>query len=60
MTSIMLSDFHFLVPEVTKFDLAVKGQPSVIIYTNYVELESPMLHAKFQDHRTTGSGEEDF
>ena len=27
---------------------------------NLVELESPMLHAKVQDHRTTGSGEEDF
>ena len=37
-----------------------QGQPRVIIYTNFVELESPMLHAKFQDHRTSGSGEEDF
>ena len=27
-------------------------QPKVIIYINFVELESPMLHAKFQDHRT--------
>ena len=27
---------------------------------NLVELESPMLHAKFQDHRTSGFGEEDF
>ena len=32
----------------------------VIIYINFVELESPMLHAKFQDHRTFGSGEEYF
>ena len=32
----------------------------VIIYINFVELESPMLHAKLQDHRTSGSGEEDF
>ena len=32
----------------------------VTIYTNFVELESPMLHAKFQDHRTSDSGEEDF
>ena len=31
-----------------------------IIYINLVELESPMLHVKFQDHRTSGSGEEDF
>ena len=34
------------------------GQPRVIIYINFVE--SPMLHAKIQDHRTSGSGEEDF
>ena len=27
---------------------------------NYIELESPILHAKFQDNRTSGSGEEDF
>ena len=37
-----------------------QGQPRVTIYTNFVELESPMLHAKFQHHRTSGSGEEDF
>ena len=28
-----------------------QGQPNVIIYTNFVELESLMLNAKFQDHR---------
>ena len=28
--------------------------------SKFVELESPMLHAKFQDHRTSGFGEEDF
>ena len=27
-----------------------QGQPNVI-YINVVELESPILHAKFQDHR---------
>ena len=32
----------------------------VTIYINFVELESPMLHAKFQDHRTSNSGEEFF
>ena len=32
----------------------------VTIYINFVELESQMLHLKFQDHRTSGSGEEDF
>ena len=37
-----------------------KSQPRVITYINFVELESPVLHAKFQDYRTSGSGEEDF
>ena len=32
----------------------------VIIYINFVDLESPMLHAKLQEHRTSGFGEEDF
>ena len=27
----------------------------VIIYTNFVQPESSMLYAKFQDHRTSGS-----
>ena len=35
-----------------------QGQPRFTIYINFVELESPMLHAKFQDHRTSGSGED--
>ena len=44
----------------TKTSKIGQGQPRVIIYINFVELESPMLHAKFQDHRTFVSGEEDF
>ena len=44
----------------TKTNKIGQGQPGVIIYINFVELESPMLHAKFQDHRTPGSGEEEF
>ena len=28
------------------------------LYKTLVELESPMLHTKFQDHRTLGSGED--
>ena len=28
------------------------------MYINFVELESLMLHAKFQEHRTSGSGED--
>ena len=37
-----------------------QGQPRVIIYINFVELEYPMLHAEFQVHRTSSSGENDF
>ena len=37
-----------------------QGQCSIIIYVNFVELESTMLHAKFPDHRISGSGEEHF
>ena len=37
-----------------------QGQHRVIIYINFVGIESPMLHAKFQDNRTSGSGEEYF
>ena len=36
-----------------------QGQPSVIIWTNLVVLEYPMLHTKFQGHRPFGSREED-
>ena len=39
----------------TKTSKIGQGQPRVIIYINFVELESPMLH-----HRTSGSGKEDF
>ena len=39
----------------TKTSKIGQGQPRVIIYINFVELESPMLRAKFQDHRTSGS-----
>ena len=45
---------------ITKTSKIGQGQPRVIIYINFLELESPMPHAKFQDHRTFGSGEEDF
>ena len=44
----------------TKTSKIGQSQPRVIIYINFVELESPMLQAKFQDQRTPGSGEEDF
>ena len=32
----------------------------VMIYINSVELLSLIFHAKFQNHRPSGSGEEDF
>ena len=37
-------------------------QPNLIhvLWTILVVLEYPLLHTKFQDHRSTGSGEEDF
>ena len=31
-----------------------------MIYINFVELLPLMLHTKFQNHRPSGSGEEDF
>ena len=37
-----------------------QGQPRVIIWTNLVVLEHPMLHTKFQGHWPFGCGEEDF
>ena len=35
-------------------------QPSVIIWTNLVVLEHPMLHTKIQSYQSFGSGEEAF
>ena len=37
-----------------------QGHPKVMFYINFVELLSVMFHAKFQNHRPSGSGEEDF
>ena len=37
-----------------------QGHPRVMIYINFVELHSQMLHTKFQNHRPSGSEEEDF
>ena len=34
--------------------------PKVMICINFVELLSLMLHAKLQNHRPSGSGDEDF
>ena len=35
-----------------------QGHRRVMIYINFVELLSVMLHAKFQIHRPSGSGED--
>ena len=37
-----------------------QGHLKVMIYINFVELHCLMFHAKFQNHRPSGSGEEDF
>ena len=37
-----------------------QGQHRVIICTTLVVLPYTMLHTKFQGHRSSGSGEEDF
>ena len=37
-----------------------QGQPKIIIYTNFEEIEPLMLHAKVQDYRTLGPVEELF
>ena len=37
-----------------------KGHPKVMIYIKFVELLFLMLHDKFQNHRPSGSGEENF
>ena len=35
-----------------------QGHPSVMIYINFVDLRSLMLHTKFQNHRPSGSEED--
>ena len=37
-----------------------QGHPSAMIYINFVERNCLMLHAKFQNHCPSGSGEKDF
>ena len=37
-----------------------QGHPKVMIYINFEELLSLMLHAKFQTHMPSGTGEENF
>ena len=44
----------------SKLTLPGQGHPSVMIYKKIVDLRSFMLHAKFQNHRPSGSEEEGF
>ena len=37
-----------------------QGQPRVIIWTNLVVLEHPVVHTKFQGHRPFGAEDKDF
>ena len=37
-----------------------QGYPRVMIYINFIKLYCLMLHAKFQNHRPSGSGKKDF
>ena len=37
-----------------------QGHPGVMIYIKIIKLYCLMLHAKFQNHRPSGSGEKDF
>ena len=46
-------------PEFINFKIG-QCQPRVIIYINCVELKSPILQTKVQDHKTSSSGVEDF
>ena len=49
--------FYYRRAQVTKFDRVIKEvkvKPGSF-FINFIELESPMLHAKFQDYRTSGS-----
>ena len=37
-----------------------QSHPRVMIYINVIKLYCLMLHAKFQNHRPSGSGDKDF
>ena len=43
-----------------KLSKVEQGHPRVMIYINFVELYCLMFHTKFQNHRPSGSGDEDF
>ena len=47
-------------PKLTLPQNRSKSYQGHVIYINFVKLHCLMLHAKFQNHRPSGSGEEDF
>ena len=52
--------FKCIRKQIWPWRLVGQGQPRIIIWTNLVGPITPMLHTKFQGHRPSGSGEEDF
>ena len=51
---------NIMVNDMYKVSKKGKCQLRDIVYKNFVELEPQMRDAKFQDHRTFGSGEKEF
>ena len=56
MTSKQFSPFKRIGDPIWPCRKIGQGQLRVIIYINFIELESLMLHAKFQDRMASGSG----
>ena len=55
MTSLQFSPFKSTGDPICHCGKIGQGQPRVIIYMHFQKPESPILHAKFQNHRTSGS-----
>ena len=51
--------YKFMGAQIWSSHKTVKGQPMTIIWTNLVDLESPMLYTKIQPQSFLGAGEED-
>ena len=59
-THLHICKCHATVFQYCKFDHTIKGHSSLIILTNLVDLESPMLYTKNQPQSFLSTGEEDF
>ena len=57
---ILPASFLHLIPFYYFFPFECISELRVMIYINFVELHCLLLYAKFQNHRPSGSGEEDF